>query len=224
MMHQRIISPALLRQRNETKSAVRGEERVVHEISFNYFIAPVFLLVVGANYKDLIHDYIPCHWMYMLVIFLAISALITTISHRRPRRNKYIEAIVLYPLGIQMGTIPNDGKTTLIPQQFLHRETIVDCVVTELVYSYKVQSAVVIRTKKRQYDESKAPATTGIVHDDLSTNKLTRTRQERESVNTLIRLFSDVEMTYMECLTIRSQINCYLKHFDKITLRKKGAS
>jgi hypothetical protein len=155
---------------------------------------------------------------------------------QRSAHGEEVEAIALYPLGIQMGTLAVEEATTavsthasssakFIPREFWSRETIVDCVVTELVYSYKVQSAVMLRTIRttdditntEAYSRLKMDVVSSTSKDDNMTDLLNQKHKERKRANGLIRLYSDVEMTYMECLIIRSQINKYLNHYVKAT-------
>ena len=158
----------------------------------------------------------------MILIAASVFILFVILLRRKPK-HKLMEAIALYPLGIQMGTIsvvdPNSSDIKLSPNKFLHRETIVDCIVTELVYSYKVQSSVMLRINQdvESTNTVRSPITANKIdahHDDDVTDKLARTRTARENVTNVIRLFTDVEMTYMECLEIRSQINNYLQRND----------
>ena len=223
---RRIISPALTRHRNAVSNTPEGEGRSNDETSLSYFIAPVVLVIV-TNFKDLINAKNSHNNRWMSMILIAASVFILLIILLRPKpKHKPMEAIALYPLGIQMGTIsvvdPNSSDIKLSPNKFLHRETIVDCIVTELVYSYKVQSSVMLRINQdvESTNTVRSPITANKIdahHDDDDddvTDKLARTRTARENVTNLIRLFTDVEMTYMECLEIRSQINNYLQRND----------
>jgi hypothetical protein len=229
MTYRRIISPTLLRQQGATIGVTREKERAASEISLFYLI-PTVVLVAVTKYNIPVDDYIAISWTFIFVIGTAIFKLVTILLQRKTH-GKGIEAIALYPLGIQLGTLVVDGSTLsnhtstkvkLIPQEFLHRETIVDCVVTELVYSYKVQSAVMLRTKQptdeiknAKGNSSLNDGSTKTAPDSNMTDSLTRTRKSRESVNDLIRLFSDVEMSFLECLVIRAHINDYLSHNDE---------
>ncbi len=220
---RRIISPAFTRQKNAASNTPQGEGRTNDETSLNNFIAPVVLVIV-TNFKDLIDakNSYNKRWISMTLIVASILTLLVILLRRKPK-HKLMEAIALYPLGIQMGTIsvddPNSSDIKLTPNEFLHRETIVDCIVTELVYSYTVQSSVMLRINQDVESTNNVRSPTKVnktdAHDDDDvTDKLARTRTARESVTNIIRLFSDVEMTYMECLGIRSQINNYLQRND----------
>jgi hypothetical protein len=221
----------LIRQRDGTISKERGYDGAVNKISTLVVLAPIAFTLLVTYSKELIDDDKPYNQITVFVIIAAIMAQVIILSRRTPK-HKEMEAMALYPLGIQLGTIPVDvtmnasnlSDIKLTPQEFLHRETIIDCVVIELVYSYKVQSAVILRTKQR-HDEFKnanlhstftGNTTTGSTEDDDATKSLTQTRRARESINNLIHLFSDFEMTYVECLRIRSQINNYLKQKDEL--------
>ena len=224
MTHRRIISQASLQQQDATISVARVEERAFNEVSLYYIIPPVVFVYLGTN-KNVIDDNQTGSFIFVLAIAaVVVFTLVIMFSLRKTHSNEK-QAIALYPLGIQLGTIPV-GTTIInnhtvpnvkfIPHGFLHRETIVDCVVTELVYSYKVQSVVILRIK--QPNDEYIDATPSSRQHDVATNDerdnrtdiLTRTRKARERVTDLIRLFSDTEMTYMKCLNIRSQINNYL--------------
>ena len=223
---RRIISPALTRHRNAVSNTPEGEGRSNDETSLSYFIAPVVLLIV-THFKDLSNakNSHNNRWMSMILIAASVFILFVILLRRKPK-HKLMEAIALYPLGIQMGTIsvvdPNSSDIKLSPNKFLHRETIVDCIVTELVYSCKVQSSVMLRINQdvESTNTVRSPIAANKIdahHDDDDddvTDKLARTRTARENVTNLVRLFSDVEMTYMECLEIRSQINNYLQRND----------
>jgi hypothetical protein len=222
MVHRIIISPALQRQQSTTINQVRNTTRTVDDIVLycRYLIPPV-VLAVATKYNSRIDKNNTYSWMYVLVTAAAVTLI--AMFKQRKANGKEVQAVALYPLGIQLGTLAVDNTSTnerLIPREFLHRETVVDCVVTEVVHSYKVQSAVMLRTahvtvqsllNNDRATKNGQDGTTGSNKGDI----FTRTRNSRDRVNCLIRLFTDVEMTYVECLTIRSQINMYLQRNDK---------
>ena len=219
MTYCRAISPALLRQQKTANSVGEGKERTFNQILLYYFIPPVVLVVVTKyNNMVLVDGNITCHWIYVFMTVVVVLTLVITLSQNSTHETR-IEAIAFYPLGIQLGTLSVDDTTInkLIPQEFLHRETIVDCIVTELVFSFKVQNAVMLRTKLPP-DEIKNTKEQSLQYDyatndgrnDNFIDTLSRTRKARENVNDLIRLFSDTEITYIECLIIRAEINKYL--------------
>lgn len=237
MTYRRVISPVLMRrQQNTTICTKRENDGAVNKITAHHILASLVFTILVTYSKELFNDNKPFSPINVFVIVVSVLTLVITLSRRKPKR-KDMEAIVLYPLGIQLGTITldvscsNSANIKVTPQVFLHRETIIDCVVTELVYSHKVQSTVILRTKQH-HSECKnvnpKPAFTEYettAEDDDITKTLTRTRETRESINNLIQLFSDFEMTYVECLAIRSQINNYLKLNDElITIRQSTIS
>ena len=219
MTYCRAISPALLRQQKTANSVGEGKERTFNQILLYYFIPPVVLVVVTKyNNMVLVDGNITCHWIYVFMTVVVVLTLVITLSQNSTHETG-IEAIAFYPLGIQLGALSVDDTTInkLIPKEFLHRETIVDCIVTELVFSFKVQNAVMLRTKLPP-DEIKNTKEQSLQYDyatndgrnDNFIDTLSRTRKARENVNDLIRLFSDTEITYIECLIIRAEINKYL--------------
>lgn len=227
MEHCSIISPALQRQQNTTVNHGQCKAKTGYEISLYYqYLIPPVVLVVVTNYTNRFDKDKTFSWTYVLVIAAAVFTLIALLGQRKAN-GKEVEAIALYPLGIQLGILSMDDTSTseiFVPQEFLHREAIVDCVVTELVYSYKVQSAVMLRT--RPTDEIENAKAQSLLTDNTATNSgqagnmsdtFARKRNARERVTGLIRLFTDAEMTYLECLMIRSQINNYLNHSKEAT-------
>jgi hypothetical protein len=102
-------------------------------------------------------------------------------------------AVSIYPLGVQLSTVcrgidPTVADLTrcrILPRVFIPRDRIVDCIVTEVIWSHKVQSMVVFRVSNR------APSS-----DDNAMQ--------------LVCAFPGVEMTYLECLHYRRQINSCL--------------
>ena len=231
MTYRKIISPALMRQQNATNTTERGDDGTFDMSQY----APHVFTILFTNFRDLMDDSKPSNQIYVFMIIVSVLTLVTMLVRRKPKR-KEMEAIALHPLGIQLGTIPVDVNVNnfsssdimLTPQEFLRRETIIDCVVTELVFSYKVQSAVILRIKQ-PHDEFKNvnPMSTFTdnktdAEDDGITKSLTRTRRSREIIYCLIHLFSDFEMTYLECLNIRSQINNYLNQKDELVTARKS--
>jgi hypothetical protein len=116
-----------------------------------------------------------------------------------------VPAVAVYPVGLQLCTIPSSSterkdseyvyiptaSSKITPGIFFPREIVLDCVVAEIVYSYKVESFVFLRLCKD------------------AENQTLPTSQD-ESAAKLMAVFPNVHMTYMECLAVRSQINEYL--------------
>lgn len=101
--------------------------------------------------------------------------------------------VEIYPLGIQIETITQD-RSTIPPSQrrtvgkaiFLPREVVVDCVVNEVVLGHKVLSQLLFRVRCSSLKEGLA-----------------------DTVR-LVQAFPGVEMTYVECLAMRAEINKFL--------------
>jgi hypothetical protein len=95
-------------------------------------------------------------------------------------------AVAVYPIGIQLVTRVNG-----VPQGapiFLARDEICDCVVNEFIVSYEVRSVVMFRVYRSNPETSK-----------------------KASIR-LVEAFPNVDMTFTECLSARTQITAYLQH------------
>jgi len=107
-------------------------------------------------------------------------------------------AVMLYHVGVQLTTVSllNDRWTESVTTapgnaRFIPRDQIIDCVVTEVILAHKIQNVVVFRLQRRSRRANHA-------HDVPA-----------DSIE-LVNAFPGVDLTYMECCAIRSQINSYL--------------
>lgn len=119
-------------------------------------------------------------------------------------------AVFMYPLGVQLATVsfnkvvPNAVATaipsTTTPRLFLPRDQILDCIVTEVIWAHRVQSTVVFRVRRSSQCDTPLQL--------AKTNVMAKTAA-KEQIQ-LVSAFPGAEMTYVECLTARLQINAYL--------------
>lgn len=139
-------------------------------------------------------------WAFILLMPFFLAR-----SRSQNEANRVAALLSLYPLGVQLATVSiattgtNAGKkipSTTMPRLFLPRDQIVDCIVTEVVWAHKVLSTVVFRMSSSQYHNLDD-------NDDDSSPPSCATQQ-------LISAFPGVEMTYLECLAARSQIEAFL--------------
>jgi hypothetical protein len=163
------------------------------------------------------------------LIALTILSCVVVYFSRKCEHGRTIAVVALYPLGIQLGSIPwcmnvkdskiesKDNATKITPNIFLPRDCILDCIVTEIIYSHKVQSLVVLRI----CDATKSPfatvdmcTSTGGRPIPVDNARNCSAHESRRFATKLIDVFPGVEMTYMECLMTRSQINEYLVNFS----------
>jgi len=106
-------------------------------------------------------------------------------------------AVMLYHAGVQLATVSllNDRWTEAVTApgnaRFIPRDQIIDCVVTEVILAHKIQNVVVFRLHRRS-------SRTAHAHD-VSADAIE-----------LVNAFPGVDLTYVECCAIRSQINSYL--------------
>lgn len=106
-------------------------------------------------------------------------------------------AVMLYHVGVQLATVSllNDRWTQSVTApgnaRFIPRDQIIDCVVTEVILAHKIQNVVVFRLQRRS---SRAVHAHDVPADSIE----------------LVNAFPGVDLTYMECCAIRSQINSYL--------------
>jgi hypothetical protein len=188
---------------------------------FDAWIVPIIVVLFTLYFRRIV-DYIRDNTVFRL-LFIATLVLVAVALHivrsllRRHTHNKE-KGIVLYSLGIQFVTIlspiSDSAHNKMIPSYFLPRDSIVDCIVTEIVRSYNVESIVALRvrntppTEPSEVDSSFNLPEQGQPTEDY--NLLLCTRKAREGINKIVHIFPDVQLTYMECLKIRSQINQYL--------------
>jgi hypothetical protein len=163
------------------------------------------------------------------LIALTILSCVVVYFSRKCEHGRTIAVVALYPLGIQLGSIPwcmnvkdskiesKDNATKITPNIFLPRDCVLDCIVTEIIYSHKVQSLVVLRI----CDATKSPfatvdmcTSTGGRPIPVDNARNCSAHESRRTATKLIDVFPGVEMTYMECLMARSQINEYLVNFS----------
>ena len=148
--------------------------------------------------------------VFTILILSIVVVAWTLIFHRNHLADdgKRIPAVVLYPIGIQLCKITVSSKTeieengfesasviikaNIVPGIFLFRDVVLDCVVAEIVHSYKVESRAFLRI--------------------FGETQNLGTQSSGKPVAKLIDIFPDVNMTYMECLFVRSQINEYLRN------------
>ena len=122
-------------------------------------------------------------WSALLTILIVFLSIVVMLGNQQVDDESPARQVVLsvYPIGIQLDSNNSSGIPTFVP-----REDVVDCVVTEIIRAHCVFSTLVIRVRQQ-------PA-----NDD------------NDSIR-LIPAFPGVEMTYKECLTMRHEINKYLR-------------
>jgi len=105
-------------------------------------------------------------------------------------------AVMLYPIGVQLTTVyflngdQGEAAEQIVQENacFIPRDQIIDSVVTEVVLAHKVRSVIVFRLR----------------HSHRSDNP------NQHAAIQLREAFPGVDLTYNECLAIRSQINNYI--------------
>jgi hypothetical protein len=221
MTCQGLISPLLLRQQNATEEERKKQAEIISANGTLLYYIPSVLSIIAKCYHDIVTDNGDKRIHLFVIAMSGITLLIVLLRRNKVRK---LKVAALYPLGIQLGTIPvvvtaentyglvtaTEDKT-MTPDIFLHRDSIIDCIVVESVLSYKVQSVVMLRLCESPTTDVKVQKhqTDNNGDDDCT---LDRTRTDRDTAIKLIQLFADVDMTYMECLTIRSKINNYLEY------------
>jgi hypothetical protein len=143
----------------------------------------------GANRSSADAD----HWIPATMALVLV--LVAAVLYWRARSNTSGRGAVvsIYPLGVQLSTVCRSIDPTvtdlalcrMIPRMFIPRYQIVDCIVTEVIWAHKVQSMVVFRVSIQSQST-----------DDTAMQ--------------LVGAFPGIEMTYLECLQYRRQINSSL--------------
>jgi GPI-GlcNAc transferase complex, PIG-H component len=141
------------------------------------------------------------HWtwipltMALVLVLVATAAVLYWMACSSTSRRG--AAVSIYPLGVQLSTVctPTKGMDATVdsnehyyrmtPRMFIPRDRIVDCIVTEVIWAHKVQSLVVFRVSNQSQRS-----------DDTAVQ--------------LVSAFPGIEMTYIECLQYRRQINSCL--------------
>jgi hypothetical protein len=194
MPRQIILPPAAARDRYHRANISTG-------IRLDFWSIPVLSVAVF---------YLPSWFSFSAVAVLVLLSAFGAVmfAHKRKRsvdKRSRLPAVAAYPVGLQLCTIPfssteqRDAEffatsiaSNMTPGVFFPRNIVLDCVVAEIVFSYKVESIVVLRICK-------------------DTENQTLPLSENESSKRLIDVFPRVSLTYMECLALRSQINEYLR-------------
>jgi hypothetical protein len=103
---------------------------------------------------------------------------------------------------------PSLSSSSLPPLYFLPRSEIVDCVVQEVIWSYKVTNVLFFRvvvvvnvaTTRRTANENK-------INNNNNNNRAAVARQQQQQTTLrLVEVFPGVELLYMECLMLRAEI------------------
>lgn len=153
------------------------------------------LLSVGAFYW---RTWLTPTQTAFLILLSAFGIICLALKRKNGSVNRSrLPAVALYPIGLQLCTIPSSStenpiSSRITPVLFFPREIVLDCVVAEIVYSYKVESIVALRVCEESENKTWPPSENG-------------------SATRLVDVFPNVNMTYMECMAVRSQINEYLR-------------
>jgi hypothetical protein len=232
MAYRIILSPSLTRQ-NDTRTGQSTTTYYTMTIIriIIIWIIPIIIAVLIRDNNRKILDYFKNENLLkiiLIVIFGAVPVLLfINAMIRNHSTTKKGKGIALYSFGIQIGTILSSSSPTsttnlsdvkLIPEAFIPRDSIVDCIVIETIYSYKVQSIVALRIcntlPKETFKDDNISINAQQEQSIKDYNLFIHTRKVRESTKKIIPIFPDDEMTYMECLRIRSQINNYLMQWS----------
>jgi hypothetical protein len=215
MAHRIIAAPAVARR-------LGPHEARMERLLFwkNVWIVPIVawscMYIYRYAYNNTLQNRMkvmsPTTSLRQLTPFIALSILSCVVVYfsRKCEHGRTIAVVALYPLGIQLGSIPSCMEVK--DSKIVSKDN-----VTEIIYSHKVQSLVVLRichVTKSPFATVDMCTSTGGRPIPVDNARNCSKHESRRTATKWIDVFPGVEMTYMECLMARSQINEYLVNFS----------